>query len=158
VLLRYNNLIKKEKENMNQKKLNNKGFSLVELIVVIAIMAVLIGLLAPQFIKYVQRSRYSTDIKNGQEIATITQTLIADRVVSGSSVGAKEFKEGDTVFNAAVANNLASEVPMSKVEPNKGFFVQYNASTGSVKVYAQSADGGNEVYPKLGSNYAGYNK
>ena len=30
-----------------QKKLGNKGFSLVELIVVIAIMAVLVGVLAP---------------------------------------------------------------------------------------------------------------
>ncbi|MBP5311039.1 MAG: type II secretion system protein, partial [Lachnospiraceae bacterium] len=38
------------------KKLrNNSGFSMVELIVVIAIMAVLVGLLAPQFIKYVER-------------------------------------------------------------------------------------------------------
>ena len=30
-----------------KKKMNNKGFSLVELIVVIAMMAVLIGVLAP---------------------------------------------------------------------------------------------------------------
>lgn len=144
---------------MNQKKLNNKGFSLVELIVVIAIMAVLIGLLAPQFIKYVQRSRYSTDIKNGQEIATVAQTLMADRVISGSAVvSGEEFNENGEVFKAAKANNLASEVPKSKVDPKKGFFITYNPVNGSVTVYAQSTDEGNEVYPKLGSNYEGYNK
>ena len=35
--------------NKKQKSLTNKGFSLVELIIVIAIMAVLVGVLAPQF-------------------------------------------------------------------------------------------------------------
>ena len=47
---------------------SNKGFSLVELIIVIAIMAVLIGVLAPQFIKYVESSKQSTDIQNASEI------------------------------------------------------------------------------------------
>ena len=40
---------------------NNKGFSLVELIIVVAIMAVLMGILAPQYIRYVEKTRIRTD-------------------------------------------------------------------------------------------------
>lgn len=46
---------------MKKEKMNDKGFSLVELIIVIAIMAVLVVVLAPQYLKYVERSRNSTD-------------------------------------------------------------------------------------------------
>lgn len=60
------------------KKTNNKGFSLVELIIVIAIMAVLIGVLAPQFIQYVAKSRVSTDLQNVEEMVTATDTYAAD--------------------------------------------------------------------------------
>ncbi|MBR5360042.1 MAG: type II secretion system protein [Lachnospiraceae bacterium] len=60
------------------KKTNNKGFSLVELIIVIAIMAVLIGVLAPQFIKYVERSRESTDLQNIEELKTAVEAYVAD--------------------------------------------------------------------------------
>ena len=59
-------------------KKNNSGFSLVELIIVIAIMAVLIGVLAPQFIKYVERSRESTDLQNIEEIKTAMEAYVAD--------------------------------------------------------------------------------
>ena len=61
------------------KKMNNKGFSLVELIVVIAIMAVLVGVLAPQFIKYVEKSRESTDIQNCDSIRTVVESYYSDK-------------------------------------------------------------------------------
>ena len=68
---------KGEKE-MKEKKMNNKGFSLVELIIVIAIMAILIVVLAPQYLKYVEKSRNSTDVSNATEIVTALQVYAAD--------------------------------------------------------------------------------
>lgn len=48
------------------KRMSNKGFSLVEIIIVIAIMVILAGMLAPMFVIYVERSRESMDIDNMQ--------------------------------------------------------------------------------------------
>ena len=63
---------------MKKEKMNDKGFSLVELIIVIAIMAVLVVVLAPQYLKYVERSRNSTDLQNATEIVTALQVYGSD--------------------------------------------------------------------------------
>lgn len=69
---------------MNKKEMNNKGFSLVELIIVIAIMAILVGVLAPQFIKYVESSRQSTDIQNASEIRAAIEAYVAENDATGT--------------------------------------------------------------------------
>ena len=57
---------------------NNKGFSLVELIIVIAIMAILVGVMAPQLIKYIEKTNVSSDAQLCDSIKSALQTSMLD--------------------------------------------------------------------------------
>lgn len=70
-------------KKFQEMKKNNKGFSLVELIIVIAIMAVLMAVLAPQFLRYVERSRLQSDNTAIGEIANACKVAATDEDVTG---------------------------------------------------------------------------
>ena len=56
----------------------NKGFSLVELIIVIAIMAILAAAIAPALIRYINKARKADDIAAADSIGTMFQAAITE--------------------------------------------------------------------------------
>lgn len=96
-----------------KKEMNNKGFSLVELIIVIAIMAILVVVLAPQYLKYVERSRNSTDLQNATEMVTAIQTYAADPEAPDAFANGDVFEieataSGTTIGGAAATKAQAA--------------------------------------------------
>ncbi len=77
-----------KKSLMNKK---NKGFSLVELIIVVAIMAILAGVLVPQFIRYIGASRINGDLQNAQLIYDGVSAMIAQDGANGTSLSADPY-------------------------------------------------------------------
>ncbi|NSF73859.1 prepilin-type N-terminal cleavage/methylation domain-containing protein [Blautia wexlerae] len=65
-------------KSFNKKKKDNKGFTLVELVIVVAILAILVGILAPQYTKYVEKSRQSADVSNLENITKGFKVAAAD--------------------------------------------------------------------------------
>ena len=53
------------------KKLNSEGFSLIELIIVISIMLILIGVMVPLLIQYVNKSKKSADVATADSIGSV---------------------------------------------------------------------------------------
>lgn len=51
---------------ISKKKLKNGGFSLIELIIVVAIMVALVAVLAPSYVKYINKAR-NTAVQNAAE-------------------------------------------------------------------------------------------
>ena len=68
-----------------KNKLNSKGFSLVELIIVMAIMAVLIGVLAPIYLQYVDRTKRTADCTSIGVVLDPCDVLAADPDVNWTS-------------------------------------------------------------------------
>lgn len=126
--------------HMRENRKNNKGFSLVELIIVMAIMVALVAVLAPQYIRYLQRSRDAVVVNAAEDILTAIKTDIIDPegkiVLNDSSTdvtvnaqnkngkivvgtGALQVKSGETATIASYIESLAGlsskEVKSSKL-------------------------------------------
>ena len=140
-----------------QRTLNNKGFSLIELIVVIAIMAILVGAMAPQVTKYIEKSRKSADAQALGTLYTAVLTELLDPDVttkpkSGTITIGTDGKASDgtnPVTSGVLKTMGISTISNFQLKSNaysKGgntITVTVNEGDGSVKIEVPSNDTAN---------------
>lgn len=91
------------------KKMNNKGFSLVELIVVVAIMAVLMAVLVPTLIRNVEKTRVQKDKSAIAEIHHAIELAIADEEYKDAQPATiQTFTDGTIEVKTLFANKAGS--------------------------------------------------
>ncbi len=115
------------------RKSNKKGFTLVELVVVIAIIGVLAAILIPTMMNYVKKSRMRTANSNAKLVFESINNMASDKVADGDAVSkitaagvaVSTYKGSKNVLEAAVwdalkdnGENGAGFVALS-YDPNK---------------------------------------
>lgn len=123
-----------------------EGFSLVELIIVIAIMAILIGVIALAVIPYLARSRESKDLQALGAISSALSSAVANTQVTGS--GDFEYKASGLSGDEQKVNDemvkllgTGSTKLGSKNATSAKIRCKFNVSTNTIMVYAASAEG-----------------
>jgi len=85
-------------------KERNLGFSLVELIVVVAIMAALAGILAPAYLRYIEKTRQQTDESAAGEIYRAAEIVVYTGEYDISDQVLVTFSMSGIQLNTSLAN------------------------------------------------------
>ncbi len=149
------------------KKTSNKGFSLVELIIVIAIMAILAAALAPSLIKYINKSRLSTAVSDGTTIASSINSALASEAAFQAADSYSTITELNSVltngdpFATEVSENVGKSKVTGKAKKDLNgdsmsteYYIQIDTVNNIVSVYYGDTDADHMVSPDVGTSLA----
>ncbi len=128
-----------------KRRNKNKGFSLVELIVVVLIMGIITMALAPQVMKWVTTARMNADSRVKDNLKSIGQAAIADYeseggvladatyIVTSGGVSATVGTDPNSGMIALLTQYMGGDKPKVQNESGKVFQIEIS-DTGAVTV------------------------
>ncbi len=110
---------------------NERGFTLLEMMVVVAIIAILAGVLIPNFSRARSQAQTSACVGNEKIIATALELYFTDnqKYPASSAVGG-----ASNTFMAAMSGYL-NQTPIDPAATSSGYYSYTNTSSGGVYGY-----------------------
>lgn len=141
---------------VKRKGLNNKGFSLVELIIVIAIMAILAGAIAPAVIRYIRKARASRATEEARTIVSAVETGLATKAGEDAAlVYNNTFTDasGNNVTVGLITNWMLSEAQAGTVfDETNPEYSNYLIALEILENLSSSSDNNYKFFNFTGSN------
>ena len=144
---------------LNNKK-KKKGFTLIELIIVIAIIAILAAIAIPKFGDIRKNAALKSDVANAKVIANAASALIADgKIEVPVSAMTININKGDNTGGvsgqATAAQDYIVKYLQNKPAPESSGYDNYEVgidTNGNVVVYITGTSAKKELYPNVPKN------
>lgn len=126
---------------VKQVNKKNKGFTLIEMVVVLAIIAVLIAIAVPQVMRQINKAKINADKANAKNIATAIQQYVAD----GNTINVTTWQPVTDTLDW-VQKYLTGGAPKVRYDTNWNFY--YKATNEDVYVAAgDNSTSPYQIYP-----------
>lgn len=150
-------------------KKSNKGFSLVELIIVIAIMAILAAAIAPALIRYIDKSRKADDVQFFGQIQSAASAAlanedayaaVANKIGTTNAVWTGTVATTGAVTNDGGTDEFVKEVNSTLGSNNKLKYIKGCKNSPNIEVYISADEkvhvsvARDEVVPSMASSSA----
>lgn len=153
-------------KNLVKNSKKKKGFTLVELIIVIAVMSIIAGFAIPNFIKVQNNSKIDADINLGRSIAHEVEILVTEGTIPKNAAGTgydditllTKNTDGIPTGNTdAIPKRIQGDIKQGTLKlqtkgASSSLTIKIDAN-GAVTSIQETATAANTIYPSGGGIY-----